>query len=279
MITGFTVLVAVLVVSTRSAIAPGRPAPRPPVPIVLPEQAHALEKATLACLAKDPRVRRVMTQRLVEALAELAEEGSHQTAESYYALGLRRFAQSSSQQEYERAEAAYLKAIELRPDWAMAYNALGIVNHSMHRIDAAEQAFKRAIELEPGWSRPHNDLAILYRMTGRLDLAETEALRALELDPEDVANYNNFGNLLLEQQRYDDAEEMYKKALEREPDQPAPYFNLACLASIRGETDPGLAYLTCAIVLDDVYRQEARREKHLANLREHPEFQRIMDGG
>ena len=279
MVTGSAVLVAALVISSRSAVAPGRPAHPAPVPIVIPEQAAALEDATLACLAKDPRVRRVLTQRLVEALAGLAENGSHQTPESYYALGLRRFAQSDSQEDYERAEAAYLRAVELRPEWAMAYNALGIVNHSMHRVEAAEKAFKKAIELDPAWSRPHNDLAILYRMTNRLELAEEEALRALELDPEDVANYNNYGNLLLEQKRHEDAEEMYKLALEREPDQPAPYFNLACLASIRGETRPALAYLTCAIILDDAYRSEALREKHLANLREDPEFQHVLNGG
>lgn len=277
-ITGCVAIVAAVILTTRQATAPGRDPNQLRVPLLSEEQARELERATLACLDKDPRAQRVVTRRLVEELALLAEQGAHQTAESYYALGVRLFGQPRTNTALRNAEAAYREAIALRPDWATAYNGLGIVLQSMGRLDEAVQAFEKAIALEPEWSRPHNDLAILYRMSGRLDEAEKEALIALELGPDDVAAHNNYGNLLLEQRRFDEAAAAYHEAIQLDPGHPAPYYNLACLASIRNDPEKALAFLACAIVLDERYRDEAKTERHFGNIRGLPEFARIIAG-
>ncbi|MBN2310997.1 MAG: tetratricopeptide repeat protein [Candidatus Hydrogenedentes bacterium] len=278
MITGCVVLVAAVVLSARQAIAPRTEPKRPPVLITSPHQAEVLVEAMLACLDTDPRARRVMTRRFVEAAATLAEDASFESAETYYALGLRYYGRRKTHGSLRQAEEAYREAIARKPDWSMAHNALGIVLHSMGRTEEAEESFRTAIRLAPDWSRPHNDLAILFRLSGRLEEAQEEALVALRLEPDSVAAHNNYGNLLVELGRLDEAEATYDRARHLEPDQPAPYYNLACLASIRGNIENALAFLNCAIALDETYREEAKGEEDFGPLRSVHDFRRLVYG-
>jgi hypothetical protein len=50
------------------------------------------------------------------------------------------------------------------------------------------------------------------------------------------------------------------------------------LASIRNQPEEAFAYLTCAIALDDVYREQARIDSDLARLRNTPPFRRLVYG-
>ena len=61
-----------------------------------------------------------------------------ESADTYYALRVLRTAQL----DFDRAEAAYRKAIELRPDWNWAYNGLGILKHTQGKYAEAEAAFR-----------------------------------------------------------------------------------------------------------------------------------------
>jgi tetratricopeptide (TPR) repeat protein len=54
------------------------------------------------------------------------------------------------QQRYAEAEAAYRKAIDLKPDFGLAYKNLGIVLMQQAQFDEAAAALKQAGELSPG---------------------------------------------------------------------------------------------------------------------------------
>ena len=49
--------------------------------------------------------------------------------------------------KYDEAEAAYKKAIELKPDFAEAYNGLANVYNAEKKFDLAAEASKKAMEL------------------------------------------------------------------------------------------------------------------------------------
>ena len=271
-------LLAGVVLSVREAGAPASPPVFNPVDAVSDvlsvAQIQMLVETMKACLENDPQARRSNTRSLVNGIAALAEEGLYETADTFYALGVRR----AAQRDYDGAEEAYRRAIDLRPNWNWAYSGLGILMHSQGRMPEAETAFRKAIELDPDWSRAHNDLAILLRLTGRYEEAEVEALRALELNPNAVATRNNFGNLLVALKRYDEAEAEYRLAIAVEPDHPAPYYNLACLASLRGRTEEVVPLLLCAIEFDASYRDEARNDDDFDSVREDPAFQILVNG-
>jgi tetratricopeptide (TPR) repeat protein len=277
--TGFFVLVAATILAVRDARAPARipsiDTPVKSVASVLTEpQLEMLVKTMKACLENDPQARRANTRSLVDGVAALAADGVYESADTYYALGVLRTAQL----DFTGAEAAYQKAIELRPDWNWVYNGLGILMHTMGKYAEAEAAFRRAIELDPDWSRAYNDLAILLRLTGRLDEAEVNALRALELNPNAVATHNNYGNLLVALERYEEAENEYRVAIAHEPDHPAPYYNLACLASLRGDRQEVVPLLLCAIEFDASYRDEARFDEDFDPVRDDPAFRLLVQG-
>ncbi|MBX7258450.1 MAG: tetratricopeptide repeat protein [Candidatus Hydrogenedentes bacterium] len=277
-ITGIAVLVAGIVVTVREVRAPAPELEALNTPIqslvgsLSRQQTDMVVETMKACIDKDPQARRDNTRSLVEAVAGLAESGDLETAEAYYALGLR----LSGQQHYEEAEAAYRRAIDLRPDWNWGHSALGILLQTLGRMDEAEVAFRKAVELDPSWSRAHNDLAILLRLTGRYNEAETEARKSLELDPDSIAANNNYGNVLVALGRFDEAEAAYRKAIVSEPDHPAPFFNLACLACLRGRRDEVVPLLLCAITFDDAYLEQARKDPDLDSMRDDPVFRKLV---
>ena len=106
-----------------------------------------------------------------------------------------------------------------------------------------------------------------------------EAQRALELNPNAVATHNNYGNLLVALKRYDEAETEYHIAIDQEPDHPAPYYNLACLASLKGNTESVVPLLLCAIEFDASYR-DSRHSCHdddFDPVRNDPTFQLLLE--
>jgi len=277
--TGAVVLLAAIILAVRDARAPARaPSIDTPVKTIASEltepQIEMLVETMKACLDTDPQARRANTRSLVDGVAALAADAVYESADTYYALGVLRTAQL----DFAGADAAYEKARALRPDWNWVYNGLGILKHTLGQYAEAESAFRKAIELDPDWSRAHNDLAILLRLTGRLEEAEAEALRALELNPNAVATHNNYGNLLVALERFDEAEAEYRSAIAQEPDHPAPYYNLACLASLKGNTQDVVPLLLCAIEFDASYRDEARYDDDFDPVRDDPVFQLLVQG-
>jgi tetratricopeptide (TPR) repeat protein len=75
---------------------------------------------------------------------------------------------------------------------------------------------------------------------------------------------------------YEDAEAAYQRAITSEPTCPAPYYNLGCLYCIRGRKEDGLALLAKAIAIDEVFRDEARRDPDLDSMRGDPAFHRLV---
>ncbi len=250
----------------------------PPLSELTAQQASVLIDTMLACLEDDPQARRVRTRLVVEAVAVLAEHGTLETAHTWFALGMLRYGQRWTKGQLPKAEEAFRKAIALEPDWPLPYNGLGLTLMHMEQFEEAEALFRTTIQLAPNWSRPYNDLAVLLRHTSRLDEAEAAALIALSLEPDSVANNNNYGNVLLKRGRIEEAEEQYRKAIQLDPQEPAPYYNLACTAARRGDRSSMLAYLYAAIVLGDVFREEAARDEEFAAYRDDPDFRKLIYG-
>ncbi len=121
----------------------------------------------------------------------------------------------------------YQRAVELDPNFAMAYARLGAVYGNMGQTELSEQNRQKAFELRdrasereklyitehyyadsgqldkgitalelfkqtyPNDSIPYNNLAIIYSAFGQFDNAVVNAKRAVELDPDMVSGYEN----------------------------------------------------------------------------------------
>jgi Tfp pilus assembly protein PilF len=82
----------------------------------------------------------------------------------------------------ERAEQAWLRALELRPGWAALYNRLGLFYREQARFEQALAMYQQALASDETYARSHRNLAILYELyLGEREKALTHYRRYLEL--------------------------------------------------------------------------------------------------
>jgi tetratricopeptide (TPR) repeat protein len=130
------------------------------------------------------------------------------------------------QGKLDEAVACYRRALQLKPHVAEAHNNLGVALRDQGKIDEALACYRRALELKPDYAEAHNNLGNALRDQGKLDEALARYRRALELKPEYAEPHSNLGNLLKDQRKLDEALACYRRALELKPDFAEAHGNL-----------------------------------------------------
>ncbi len=227
----------------------------------------------LRALDLDPRVRQADTQRLVAQTAAYSDEPSLSTAETLYALGLRKY-----YGEFDTAGArdAFERATRAKPSWAWPVNALGIVEYVSGERDAAMARFAEALRMAPGWSRPHADMAILLRRAGDMGAALSHAQAALTIEPEHPINHYNYGVILDELGRHGEARSQYQEAIKISPDLPQALYNLACSFAREGDVDGAVGPLARAIELEPEFRLDAQTDPDFDVVRATAAFESVV---
>ena len=89
----------------------------------------------------------------------------------------------SAQQFYERAIEQYQKAIDINPQYSLAYNSIGYAYRPTGNTAAAEKAFRQYIALVPNDPNPYDSYAELLMKVGRFDESIAQYRKALSIDP------------------------------------------------------------------------------------------------
>lgn len=136
------------------------------------------------------RARAKPTSNLVAYEYVLRGRGAHETRESN-----------------DEASELFQRAIDLDPNYAEAYAALGgsyyeavISGWSEFRtqdLERAEALAQKALALDPATTRAHELLSTINLYRKRYDLALAQIDRALEFNPSDVDNYVTRGSILM----------------------------------------------------------------------------------
>jgi tetratricopeptide (TPR) repeat protein len=103
------------------------------------------------------------------ALAQTAEDHKNR-AEQYY-----------SQKAYDEAIAEYSKAIELKPDYAEAYNCRGDAYYYKGSYDQAIYDYSRTIEINLNNPQPYESRAMAYWQKAEYDRAWVDVHKAEQL--------------------------------------------------------------------------------------------------
>ncbi|MGD8699751.1 MAG: tetratricopeptide repeat protein [Gemmatimonadales bacterium] len=115
---------------------------------------------------------------------------------------------------FPKAREAAERALELDPTLAEAYTSLGGVRLFYDwDFEAAEAAFRRAIELNPNYAPAPHWLGISLYSRARFAEASQAVQRALALDPQSPYIRMNAGYLLYVSRQYDRALEVYNDAI------------------------------------------------------------------
>lgn len=124
------------------------------------------------------------------------------------------------------AEATYRHAIELRPQYWMGYDRLGIFYFGRARYQDAMNQFEQVIRLVPDGYRGYSNLGVAFLAMGRYADAIPQFTRSTEIRPTAFA-YSNLGAAYFYEKKYGDAAITYEQATHLEESSYDVWGNLA----------------------------------------------------
>ena len=138
-------------------------------------------------------------------------------ADTYILLG--NYGERPSDEVKPQAKAVALKALELDETLAEAHVSLGAVLWEYERdYLSGERELLRAIELKPNYAMAHHRYASFLAAMGRQEEGIAAMRIALLLDPLSLRMNVDLGRAYYFAQRYDDAIDVYRMTLELDPD-------------------------------------------------------------
>ncbi len=120
---------------------------------------------------------------------------------------------------------SYDRAIQLKPDMAVAYSNRGNVKHRLNRHADAIADFDKAIQLDPDRAEFYYNRGISKSNLERHEDAIVDYDKAIQLKPDYAVAYSNRGASKSDLRRHEDAIADYDKAIQLKPDMAAAYSN------------------------------------------------------
>jgi len=208
--------------------------------------------------------------------ADRAMERAPDRSGSYMARGFSRLARL----DYSRAEADFLKAVEISPGHAGAYQLLGLASHLQGHLIKARKYFAKATDLDPeDWESPllalqgyehEGDREGAVRVS-RIGVERAE--RQIEDYPGNPRPYYLGSSALVILGQEQRAREWAERALALSPDDASTRYNVACFYAVIGDTERSLDLLENSISS----RSWIENDTELDSLRDHPRYRAIID--
>jgi len=141
-------------------------------------------------------------------------------------------------EQYLKQKSAIEKALAIDENLAEAHSQSGVMKMNYEwDFDGAERALKKAVELDPNSSIAHRMYAVYLGSMGRFDEAITEIKLAIDIEPASVINQRLYGNTLFFARRYDEAITQLLRTVEMDPNFRTTYGWLVNSYRMKGEND------------------------------------------
>ena len=133
---------------------------------------------------------------LTVSVAFAADDGNRQNsvAETDIALSNQKVDEADKLYDsgnYGDAVQSASEAIELKPDYAAAYNNRGNSYNALKQYERAIDDYDKAVELDPSYAAAYSNRGNSYNDLGQYERAIQDLDKAIELDPNlAVAHYN-----------------------------------------------------------------------------------------
>ena len=152
----------------------------------------------------------------------------------------------------DKAEQAYLGALVVNEQDAVAMQGLAIIRRSQQRYEEAEELMRRAIELQPGNWRAINSLGNLYFRMGQFSNAAAEYGKVVFLDPENFVTLGNLASTSLMAGEFATARDAFLRSIEIEEDATL-VANLGIAYYYLGELDQAVSALQRSVQIEPNY--------------------------
>jgi tetratricopeptide (TPR) repeat protein len=157
-----------------------------------------------------------------------------QYAEAYQLLGVMHLQGG----KFADAEPELQKATDIEPNLSTAYFALGICRNYMAKYPEAEAALLKGLELDPQSADGHYELGKTYWALGRYKDSEPHAQKAVALKPELAGAHVLEGDLALQKHDAQGALKEYKEAVRLDPKGPMAAPTQQMISKIEQATQP-----------------------------------------
>ncbi|MBW4634352.1 MAG: tetratricopeptide repeat protein [Iphinoe sp. HA4291-MV1] len=127
--------------------------------------------------------------------------------------------------EYKEALAAYDKAIQIEPNYLEAWSGRGFVLNQLQRYQEAIASFKKILQLENNYPEVWNAKGEAFTKLNEYDQALKSYDKAIELNKEYYEAWYNKALLLQNLKRYDESMTAYDKVLELKQDHEKAWYN------------------------------------------------------
>ncbi|MEM9955360.1 MAG: tetratricopeptide repeat protein, partial [Chloroflexota bacterium] len=132
----------------------------------------------------------------------------------------------------------YTQAIQLKPDYAEAYNNRGIVRKAQGDLNGAIQDYTESIRLNNSELHlPYNNRGNAYEVQGDLDTAIQDYNQAIQLKPDYADAFINRGIAHKAQGDLDTAIQDYNQAIQLKPDYADAFINRGIAHKAQGDLD------------------------------------------
>lgn len=120
-------------------------------------------------------------------------------------LALEQGDQEAGRKSYDQAIADYTRAIQLKPDFAEAYNNRGLAYalKSKNQMQKAIADYGQAIRLRPAYAFAYNNRGVAYMASGHSEEALSDFNLAIQIDPGFPQAHSNRGNYYWRAGQYD----------------------------------------------------------------------------
>jgi lipoprotein NlpI len=128
-----------------------------------------------------------------------------------------------NQEKYELAVVEFKKALKIDPNFAFAWDDLGLSYRKLNKYDEAIVCYKKSLELDPKGRTPLMNMAVAYQLSKDNKSAIKTYKNYIKIHSEDPEGYYGIARIYRFEKEYEDALESAFKAVEMYDKIKSPY--------------------------------------------------------
>jgi tetratricopeptide (TPR) repeat protein len=179
---------------------------------------------------------------------------AREIAQELYFLGVEAFQESQE----ESALMAWRRCIEVQPDFADAYESIGVVLGRQEKFIEAESWMRKLLHVDPDSVMAHTNLSLFLMRQNRIQEAEEHKAKAT------IASFKSFGKEASQKKKKEEErkkleeellrrENMFLQVLEIDPDDNLALYGLGSIRLETGKFEEAIHYLQKVVQVDPSY--------------------------
>ncbi|MDI6688468.1 MAG: tetratricopeptide repeat protein, partial [Desulfobacterales bacterium] len=145
---------------------------------------------------------------------------------------------------------SFSRAIQIKPDFAEAYNNMGVAIERQGNFTEAARHYREALRIKHDYAEAHNNLGVVLAKQGNFTEAIRHYLKALQINSKYESAHNNLGNAMAQQGNFETAVYHYQKALRINPNYAEAWYNLGKIYANRRKIEKAILYYEKALQLN-----------------------------